>query len=195
MIVTGRRQILTTLLGTLAITSCASPSPNLYTIAPTSSTTFSSNAKVVVLRSVGIPQYLVRRQIVRSSDNYRIDVMANDWWGEPLDAMLGRVLVRELSERLPQSSVYLATGAVTASPDASIEVELERLDLDADDQLLLIAQAAVSSGGRVPVARRRFRILVTPPATGAAGEVAAISSAVGQMADGIAVMVAGQKVG
>jgi hypothetical protein len=194
MTMSGRHQILATLLGTLAITSCASPTPNLYTIAPASSPTFSSNAKVVVLRSVGIPQYLVRRQIVRSSDNYRIDVMANDWWGEPLDAMLGRVLVQELGERLPQSNVYLATGAVTASPDASIEVELERLDLDANGQLLLIGKAAVSSGGRVPVARRSFRIQVTPPASGTAGQVAAISSAVGQMADGIAEMVARQKV-
>jgi uncharacterized lipoprotein YmbA len=193
MTMIGRRQIIASLCGTLTVTSCASPSPNLYTIAPAPSITLSSKAKVVVLRSVGVSQYLIRRQIVRSSDNYRIDVLENDWWGEPLDAMLTRVLVQELSDRLPQSTVYQAAGAVTATPDASIEVELARLDL-ANGQLLLIAKAAVSSGGRVPVARRSFRILVTPPTTDTAGQVAATSSAVGQMADGIAEMVARQPI-
>jgi uncharacterized lipoprotein YmbA len=141
-----------------------------------------------MLRTIGVAHYLVRRQIVRSSENYRVDVMANDWWGEPLDAMLGRVLVQELGERLPHSHVYETTGAVTATPDASIEVELQRLDLDANGQLLLIAQAAVSGGPRTPVARRGFRIAVTPSATSIAGQVAATSAALGQLADGIAAM-------
>ena len=30
-----------------------------------------------------------------SSENYRLDVMSNDWWGEPLGAMLSRVLTEE----------------------------------------------------------------------------------------------------
>jgi uncharacterized lipoprotein YmbA len=145
-----------------------------------------------VLRTIGVPRYLVRRQIVRSSENYQIDVIANNWWGEPLDAMLGRVLVQELGDRLPHSHVYEATGAVTATPDASIEVELQRLDIDANGQLLLIAQAAVSSGPREPVVRRGFRIVVTPPSTAVASQVAATSAALGQMADGIAEMVAGR---
>jgi uncharacterized lipoprotein YmbA len=65
--------------------------------------------------------------------------MDNHWWSEPLDTMLRRVLVQELGDRLPHSHVYDATGAVTATPDASIEVEKQRLDLDANGQLLLVA--------------------------------------------------------
>ena len=41
-----------------------------------------------MLRQIGLARYLERSQIVRSSENYRLDVMANDWWGEPLGAML-----------------------------------------------------------------------------------------------------------
>ena len=33
---------------------------------------------------IGLARYLERSQIVRSSENYRLDVMSNDWWGEPL---------------------------------------------------------------------------------------------------------------
>jgi uncharacterized lipoprotein YmbA len=187
-----RRQFIASVCGTLSLASCASPDPKLYTIAPVPGPTLSAPPTVVVLRTIGVPRYLVRRQIVRSSENYQIDVIANNWWGEPLDAMLGRVLVQELGERLPHSHVYEATGAVTAAPDASIEVELQRLDIDANGQLLLIAQAAVSSGGRRPVARRGFRISVTPSSTAVASQVAATSTALGQMADGIAEMVAGR---
>ena len=58
--------------------------------------------KVIVLQQIGLARYLERSQIVRSSENYRLDVMPNDWWGEPLGAMLSRVLIDELSQRLPQ---------------------------------------------------------------------------------------------
>jgi uncharacterized protein len=184
-----RRPFVVWLCGTLALGSCASTNPTLYTIAPVPGPVLSSRAKVIVLRSVGIPQYLVRRQIVRSSENYRVDVSANDWWGEPLDAMLGRVVVQELGDRLPQSSVYLSTSAVTATPDATVEIQLERLDVDAHGQLVLMAQTAASFA-HGPVIRRGFRILVTPPSTAVAGQVAAISKALGQMADGIAEMLA-----
>jgi uncharacterized lipoprotein YmbA len=187
-----RRRFVASLCGTLALASCASSDPKLYTIAPVPGPAVSSGPPVIVLRTIGVAHYLVRRQIVRSSEDYRIDVIANNWWGEPLDAMLGRVLVQELGDRLPRSHVYEATGAVTATPDASIEVELQRLDIDANGQLLLVAQAAVSTGARTPVARRGFRIVVTPPVTGVAGQVAATSTALGRMADGIADMLAGR---
>ena len=62
-----------------------------------------------------IARFLERSQIVRSSENYRLDVMSNDWWGEPLGAMVSRVLVEELGQRLPQSTVIGESGAVSAS--------------------------------------------------------------------------------
>jgi uncharacterized lipoprotein YmbA len=43
---------------------------------------------------------------VRSSEDFRLDVSGNDWWGEPLDAMMGRVLTQELTQRLPGSTVF-----------------------------------------------------------------------------------------
>ena len=107
--------------------ACSSPNPNLYTIAPVSGAPTAAHGtaapKVIELRQIGLARYLERSQIVRSSENYRLDVMANDWWGEPLGAMLSRVLVEELSQRLPQSTVYAETGAVSVSPDATDRAE------------------------------------------------------------------------
>ena len=171
-----------------ALAACSSPNPALYTIAPATGTPQSGGPKVVALQQISIARYLERSQIVRSSENYRLDVMENDWWGEPLGAMLSRVLVEELGQRLPQSTVIGETGAVTASPDATIELNVQRLDEDASGNLLLQAQASVSFKRRGAPVLRSFRFAVPPPTPDTPGEVTAISTAVGQLADGLASM-------
>jgi uncharacterized protein len=173
-----------------ALAACSSPSPVLYTIAPVQGQTLSGTPKVIALQQISIARYLERSQIVSSSENYRLDVRENDWWGEPLGAMLSRVLVEELGQRLPQSTVIGESGAVTASPDATIELNIQRLDEDASGNLLLQAQASVAFKGRGAPALRSFRFTVPPPAQGVPGEVTAISTALGQLADGLASMLA-----
>ena len=175
-----------------ALAACSSPNPVLYTIAPVSGAVQSGGPKVVALQQISVARFLERSQIVRSSENYRLDVMSNDWWGEPLSAMVSRVLVEELGQRLPQSTIIGESGAVTASPDATIELNLQRLDEDAAGTLILQAQASVSFKGRGPPVLRSFRFSVTPPAPGVPGEVTAISTAVGQLADGLASMLLGR---
>jgi uncharacterized protein len=178
------------LAATLA--ACSSPSPALYSIAPVQGPVQPAGPKVIVLQQIATAHYLERSQIVRSSENYRLDVMSNDSWGEPLSAMLSRVLIEELGQRLPQSTVTGETGAVSASPDATIELNVQRLDEDASGNLVLQAQASVSFKGRRGVVLRGFRFVVTPPAAGIEGEVTAISTAVGQLADGLASVLVGR---
>ena len=175
-----------------ALAACSSPSPVLYTIAPVSGTAQTGGPKIVALQQISLARYLERSQIVRSSENYRLDVMSNDWWGEPLGPMLSRVLIEELGQRLPQSVVIGESGAVTASPDATIELNMQRLDEDAAGNLILQAQASVSFTGRKGPVLRSFRFVVTPPAPGIPSEVTAISTAVGQLADGLAPMLLGR---
>jgi uncharacterized lipoprotein YmbA len=169
--------------------ACSSPNPDLYTIAPVTGATVTAAPKAIELRQIGLARYLERSQIVRSSENYRLDVMANDWWGEPLGAMLSRVLVEELSQRLPQSTVYAETGAVSVSPDATVELNVSRLDENTAGTLVLQAQAAVVKGRGEPVTRG-LRFEIPPSDSRIGGEVAAISVAVGQLADGLAEMLA-----
>ena len=176
--------------GLLAITvaACSSSPPALYTIAPVQGPAQTGAPPVVVLQTIGLARYLDRSQIVRSSEASRLDVQNNDWWGEPLGAMLSRVLTEELTQRLPQSTVINEAGAVTASPDAVIEIDIRRLDEDAGGNLILLAQANVSFKSRKSSVLRNFRIVVPPSGTGTPGLVTAISAAVGQLADGLAAM-------
>jgi len=187
------RTALRAVAGSLAaLAACSSPNPVLYTIAPVSGTPQSGGPKVVALQQISTARYLERSEIVRSSENYRLDVMSNDWWGEPLGAMLSRVLVEELGQRLPQSTVFSESGAVTATPDATIELNMQRLDQDASGNLILQAQASVTFKGRGAPSLRNFRFAVPPPAPGVPGEVTAISTAVAQLADGLASMLTGR---
>jgi len=101
-----------------ALAACSSPAPVLYTIAPVQGKVLSGAPKVIALQQLSIARYLERSQIVASSENYHLDVMENDWWGEPLGAMLSRVLVEELGQRLPQSTVISESGSTKTRPAA-----------------------------------------------------------------------------
>ncbi len=186
-----RLRLAVALFATLIAASCSSPDPTLYTIAPVPGTVVSGAPKVIAVHGVGVAQYLVRSPIVQTSGDYRIVLRPGSWWGEPIDAMLGRVLVQNLAQRLPQSTVYASSGALGgSSPDASIELEVQRLDLDRDGQLLLIAQASVSFENRTSVDMRSFHISQRPPSASVEGQIAATSAALAQVADGIAAILA-----
>jgi uncharacterized protein len=173
----------------IAMFGCTSTSPTLYTIVPVNGDEQRAAPKVILLQQLGLERYLERSQIVRSSENYRLDVAENDWWGEPLGAMLSRVLVAELGQRLPQSTVISEVGAVSAPADATITLNVQRLDEDAAGNVVLQAQAGVSFKGHsgAPVLHG-FRFAIPPSSPGTTGEVAAISAAVGKLADGLAGM-------
>ena len=144
--------------------------------------------RVVQLRDIGLASYLDRREIVRSSEDYKLGVMANAWWGEPLGSLLGRILVVELSQRLPNSKVYSESGAITADPNAVVGVNIQRLDTDKAGMLVLLAQAAVEFNRPKRSAARNFTITRALPTPDVAGQVAATSDAVAELADGIAAL-------
>ncbi len=173
----------------LAVAACgASPEPNYYTIVSRTGPTLPRGPKVVLLKDIGLASYLDRREIVRSSESYKLDIRANDWWGEPLAGLIGRVLVVELSQRLPSSTIYAESGAITADHNCIVGVNIQRLDADKAGSLILVAQVAAEFNRPRRTAARTFTIskpLATPDTPGL---VAAISDALGELADGIATL-------
>ena len=169
--------------------ACSSPNPSLYVLAAVPGATQGGGPKIVELRAISIPHYLERSQIVRSSEGYRMDVLSNEWWGEPLDTMMNRVLVQEISQRLPRTTVYSDNGAISTPPDATVAVNLQRLDLDRDGAVLLAAQIAVE---RKTSAAKGVTFTVRPTDATTQALVAAMSTATGQLADAIAVLLAGR---
>ena len=179
----SRRCFLLGLLAAAAPQGCSSPNPSLYTLEVQPGVVRRGGPKVVEIRSIGLARYLERSQIVRSSDNFRLDVLPNDWWGEPLDALIGRTLARSLTQRLPGSTVFLENGAISTPADATVQVNVQRLDRDAAGIVRLTGQYAVVR--RAPDTKT---IAIQAPAPGGtpAELVRAMSEAVGQLADQIA---------
>ena len=138
--------------------ACSSPEPVLYTIAVRPGPTFPAGPKIVLLREIGLASYLDRKEVVRSSEDYKLGVMANNWWGESLGSLLGRVLVVELSQRLPNSRIYSESGAINADPNAVLGINIQRLDTDNAGMLILLAQAAVEFNRPRRSASRNFAI-------------------------------------
>ncbi len=179
----GRRRTL--LLLAAAPAACASPNPNLYTLAVVPGPGRPGAARTIELRAIALARYLERSQIVRSSEDYRLDVLGNDWWGEPLDAMLARVMVQNLTQRLEGSTVFAENGAISGIPDATLGINIQRMDQNRAGAVVLVAQVSVTR--RASVART-ITVTVSPPIPGTPGLVAAMSDAIGQLADQTAAM-------
>ena len=177
----------------LVLAGCSgSPSPDLYTLAATPGGVVQTHKLSVELRRVGLAGYLDRPEIVHGTEAYRLKLSGNDRWGEPLAGMLGRVLTEDLVERLPQAAVYTEAGAISTRPDTVLEIDIQRMDSDADGTLVLLAQVAVRPDGKT--AQASTIRLTTPLAAGATttqAQVAAMSAVLGSLADRVAQMLAG----
>jgi uncharacterized protein len=187
--ISRRGMMVLSLAGIVLVAACSSPNPRLYTLAPLPGTPQGSAPRIVLLHQITVARYLERPEIVRSSENYRLDVMANDTWGEPVGAMIGRVLAEDLSQRLPGTTVIGADSAISVNEDAAVSVNIRRMDMDAAHNLVLAAQASVtfSASGRKG-AMRSLNTTVPVTAAGIAAEVQAMSIALARLADEIAAM-------
>lgn len=175
------------LLLPLALAACTSPNPVLYTLAALPGQALPGGPSTAELRRIGLAGYLDRPGVVRSSQDFRLQFARDDRWGAPLGEMIERVLAEDLTQRLPDCTVYTESGAISADPDRIIEIDMQRFDGDAAGNVVLAAEVAVRPGdSHAALATRTMRFSVTPrsPATG--DFVSALSTALGQLADAVA---------
>ena len=172
-----------------AAQACASPDPAYFTLAAVPGTIRRGGPAQVELRRPGLAGYLDRPEIVRSNSPYSLRVTSMERWGEPLGDLFARILAEDLNARLPGSSVFTSAGSITAEADATVEMDIQRFDADAQGTLVLLAQVAVSrSRAHSSAATRILRFTVQPAGPGTANLVAAMSTALGQLADALAAM-------
>ncbi len=183
-----RRRAALALAWALPLAACSSsPNPTYFTLSTIPGTPTGHAPARIALRRIGVAEYLDRNSIVRARLGTEVRIAGSDLWAEPLGSMLNRVLAEELTERLPGSTVYATTGAITAAPLATVEINVMRLDADATGLVHLLAQVAIERGdGHAPLAMRTFDFIARPtgPATGQL--VAAMSNAVAQLAATVA---------
>ncbi len=172
----------------LAASRCTSPEPALYTLRPVLGTPQGGGPIAVKLEQPGLAGYLDRTEIVRDAAANRLDLASGERWGEPLGDMIGRVLGLDLSQRLPGSSVFTAAGTLSVDATATVELDVQRFDLDTDGTVVLLAQVAVEQGSRDPAFTRSLRLTSRPASAATADLVSAMSAVLGQLADALAAL-------
>jgi uncharacterized lipoprotein YmbA len=84
--------------------------------------------------------------------------------------------------------VFSEAGAISTRPDLVLELDVQRLDTDADGTAVLVAQVALRpENGTARATTLRLR---QPGGEGVASEAAAISAVLGALADAVAAKVA-----
>ena len=184
-----RRRLVILLPGALALARCASPDPAIYTLRAVPGTVAAGAPAVVKLARPGLAGYLDRPEIVRDSSSNRLLLRGGERWGEPLGDMIGRVLALDLAQRLPRASVFTEAGAISIDANVTVEVDVQRFDLDMSGVVVLLAQVAIQQrrGSRDPIARS-VRLTVPPTGTDTSALVSAMSAALGQLADQVAAL-------
>jgi uncharacterized lipoprotein YmbA len=177
------------LLLMVALAGCTSPEPTYYTLTPVPGAARGGAPRVVELRRIGLAGYLDRADVVYGRQGVQLQIANNQRWAEPLGDLIGRVLAENLTERLPGTTVYSAAGSISADPDATVEVDIQRFDAGANGRVDLLAQVAVERRGshRAEAART---VRLSQPVSGSSTPalVTAMSAALGQLGDAIAGM-------
>lgn len=171
----------------LLLGSCASPQPAFYALAALPGTPQPPRARAVELRRIGLAGYLDRPEIVRDSNDYRVSFQTTERWAEPLGTLIERVFTEDLVQRLPGTSVYGESGAISTRPDLVVEVDIQRLDPQAGTATLLAQIAVRPEGDKAAGAARAETVRLTMPAGATTRDLAAAESALlGKLADAVA---------
>jgi uncharacterized lipoprotein YmbA len=170
-----------------ALVGC-SPTPAYYTLAPVPGFVEGGGPRVLELRRVSLAGYLDRQEMVLTSEGYRLRITPRSVWAEPPADMIGRVLAEDLSQRLPGTVVFREATGATLTPRATVAVSIQRFNAQSSGPLVLRALVSVSRrNGRD---RGQVVVLAVPREADTPGALAAaMSAALGQLADRIAGMV------
>ena len=192
---TTRRGFLSIGLASAAVGSAAllagcstSPIPSIYTLAIQPGTQLAGGPSSLSVVGAAIPKYLDRPQIIRHGGPYQLDVSEFDRWGEPFGDMVTRILVGDLAQRLPKTQVFRDESPTATNAVASVQVDISRFDPDPDGTVVLVARWTLR--GTNVIAEDSNRLTVKPASDAIPDIVAAMSQALGQLADHIAAAVA-----
>lgn len=180
-----RRIHVAIVLGVLILAGCASPEPTYYTLAVVPGPSAPGAPPRIEVQRPSIAGYLDRTAIVRRGAAYELNIAPGERWGEPFDEMIGRTLTQDLAQRLAGSTV--AYENAIAEHEATVDLDVARFDADPEGRVTLLAQVTIRTGDHLAGARElRFTAQTASAAT--PDLVAAMSRALGQLADRIAEM-------
>jgi len=185
-----RRGLLLGSLGAWSLAGCSnSASPRVYTLTTELGTALAGGPATLSVVGAAIPKYLDRPQIVRRGGGNQIEVAEFDRWAEPFGDMVTRVLIGDLSLRLPKTQVFRDDSPTATAASVSVQLDIARFDPDPDGTVVLALRWTLRS--TAVLAEDSPRLTAKPASDSIPDLVVAMSDAMGKLADRIAAAAAG----
>ncbi|MFN7951204.1 MAG: PqiC family protein [bacterium] len=173
----------------------AKPDPTRFFVLAAAPATAPAGAldpsRTLGLGPIDIPSYLQRPELVVRESATEIRPSSFDRWSESLDKGIARVLAQDLSTRLGLDRVTPYPWYATQEPTYQVRIDLRSFEATAKGEIQLSARWDVKRlGGDGPRIQRDSVLAPRAAGTDTREIVAALSAALGQLADEIATAVA-----
>ncbi|HEY2802262.1 MAG TPA: PqiC family protein [Chthoniobacterales bacterium] len=177
---------LSAMLTLLLLAACgSSPKTHFYTLSVVPGSTGHGIQTPVQLAAVHIPPSLDRRQMVRLASSNGVEISETDRWSAPFDEMVRNILAQNLSARLPSGKLILPE-APAPQGTGTLVVTIVQFGPDPGGEVKLHGSwALLDTASGMPVSEHMVK-LDAGPAPDADSTAAAMSRALGQLADRIA---------
>ena len=168
------------------LAACASSDAKIYTLTAEGGGRVAGRPVSISIETVDVAKYLDRPQLVRRSSSVQLNVSEFERWGEPFGSMVQRVLAENLRLRLPAGSLVTTSQTVTGKEASTLEVSVNRFDLDDTGMVVLQAQWRLHYRTGASGAAAQANISVRPAGSDTAAQIQAMSQALDQLAARVA---------
>lgn len=174
------------LVAAVLLTACGSSPPTQYFAlepVPPHGATQPAAGPPLTVDAVHLPPELDRLDLVRRGPDDRIQIDANQRWAAALDDMTRRVLAQDLADRLPHGMLIAPDAPEPPGRLRGLVVILQEFDADAAGRIVLDGDWMVAERGTVrPGSPHHIHL----EEAGGPNQAAAMSRAIGRLADRIA---------
>ena len=141
---------------------------------------------------INLPGYLDREQLVTRISENRFQIAAYDRWAEPLEENFTRVLLQNLTALAPTARIVRYPWRPSERPDYQLAIDVLRFEPDAAGSVEMIARwVARGVGAKQTPAEKETRLTVAVKGNTAEAAVAALSDALGELSQEIALALQG----
>ncbi len=171
------------------LAACGSSPPTRYfalaEVVPREPVTTAIEGAPLRVESITLPAELDRLELVRHEGANRVRIAGSDRWAAPLDEQIRAVLSEDLAARLPSGSVANPGEPVTQDPRRLLSIEFVQFEVGESCAVTLQADWTLTQPQGMSA---RGHEQVQTPARGQCDgqEAAALSTALGSLADRIA---------
>ena len=182
-----KKILLVTVLSGFLIGCSHSPQKKYYylsAIPMEQKTLQSSSANINTVIGVGpidVADHLLRTQIISTQDNNLLSVSDNDYWAEPLDKGIARVISLNLLQRNANRSFVNFPWRSDSKPHYSLRIQINSLTRANNEASIIATWELIDNNTKANLQRRNF-IRATPVDSGAKNLAQAYSKLLAELA-------------